>query len=98
MREIRPSGSEGGGAETNRLSLPLSLCDPSGVQDLRIFARPPPNSARSLFPHAEPRMLPLSRTPHAVRMPGVRGPGVSVYLIFGQNYDPIFQGGNLVTS
>ena len=24
MREIRPSGSEGGGAETNRLSLPLS--------------------------------------------------------------------------
>lgn len=25
MREIRPSGSEGGGAETNRLSLPLSL-------------------------------------------------------------------------
>jgi hypothetical protein len=25
MREIRPSGSEGGGAELNRLSLPLSL-------------------------------------------------------------------------
>jgi len=24
MREIRQSGSEGGGAETNRLSLPLS--------------------------------------------------------------------------
>jgi len=26
MRENRPSGSEGGGAETNRLSLPLSGC------------------------------------------------------------------------
>jgi len=25
MREIRPSGSEGGGAETNRFFLPLSL-------------------------------------------------------------------------
>jgi hypothetical protein len=25
MREIRPSGSEGGGAELNRSSLPLSI-------------------------------------------------------------------------
>ena len=27
MRENRPYGSEGGGAELNRLSLPLSLAD-----------------------------------------------------------------------
>ena len=32
MREIRTSGSEGGGSETNRLSLPLS------VKSLRDFA------------------------------------------------------------
>ena len=30
MREIRPSGSEGGGTEFNRFSLPLSLWIPSG--------------------------------------------------------------------
>jgi len=29
MREIRPSGSEGGGAEINRLSLPLSSFFPN---------------------------------------------------------------------
>ena len=28
MREIRQSGSEGGGAETNRLSLPLLYAPP----------------------------------------------------------------------
>jgi hypothetical protein len=28
MRENRPSGSEGGGAEINRLSLPLSYAQP----------------------------------------------------------------------
>ena len=32
MREIRTSGSEGGGAELNRLSLPLSAVpDPQGI-------------------------------------------------------------------
>jgi hypothetical protein len=30
MREIRPSGSEGGGTGTTRPSLPLSLCRPFG--------------------------------------------------------------------
>jgi hypothetical protein len=30
MREIRPSGSEGGGTGTTRPSLPLSLCIPFG--------------------------------------------------------------------
>jgi len=29
MRENRQSGSEGGGDETNRLSLPLSTCEGS---------------------------------------------------------------------
>jgi len=28
MREIRPSGSEGGGTEANRFSLPLSVIGP----------------------------------------------------------------------
>jgi len=31
MREIRTSGSEGGGVETNRCSLPLSLRDGAGI-------------------------------------------------------------------
>jgi hypothetical protein len=31
MREIRPSGSEGGGTEINRFSLPLSLA--ASLQD-----------------------------------------------------------------
>jgi hypothetical protein len=31
MREIRPSGSEGGGAETNRPSLPLFAVRPDGL-------------------------------------------------------------------
>jgi hypothetical protein len=33
MREIRPSGSEGGGAGTNRLSLPLSELVDAGLAD-----------------------------------------------------------------
>jgi hypothetical protein len=33
MREIRPSGSEGGGAGLNRLSLPLSTKRPSGTDN-----------------------------------------------------------------
>jgi hypothetical protein len=37
MREIRTSGSEGGGAETNRPSLPLSV--PTGLR-LRHNAKP----------------------------------------------------------
>jgi hypothetical protein len=32
MREIRQSGSEGGGAEINRSSLPLSLVDLGATQ------------------------------------------------------------------
>jgi len=32
MRENRLSGSEGGGAETNRLSLPLYEKDPKGIK------------------------------------------------------------------
>jgi hypothetical protein len=32
MREIRLSGSEGGGTELNRFSLPLYLCRPFGPQ------------------------------------------------------------------
>ena len=31
MRENRPSGSEGGGAELNRPSLPLSVCACGGI-------------------------------------------------------------------
>jgi hypothetical protein len=38
MREIRQSGSEGGGAETNRLSLPLFI--------LRPFRAPRPTLSR----------------------------------------------------
>ena len=38
MREIRPSGSEGGGAALNRLSLPLS--DSSQLCCHRFFTRP----------------------------------------------------------
>jgi len=34
MRENRQSGSEGGGAETNRLSLPLSLEHVAALLDL----------------------------------------------------------------
>ena len=37
MREIRQSGSEGGGAETNRLSLPL-FCGLSRLQPLKSFS------------------------------------------------------------
>lgn len=32
MRENRPSGSEGGGAEANEFSLPLFLGGPSGTK------------------------------------------------------------------
>jgi hypothetical protein len=44
MREIRPSGSEGGGTELNRSSLPLSikalLCDAHRLPSKRRYATP----------------------------------------------------------
>ena len=38
MREIRPSGSEGGGAEINRLSLPLFIGCPCGTNRIELRA------------------------------------------------------------
>jgi len=44
MREIRPSGSEGGGAGTNRPSLPLFVNCPYGAKTYRAFAPTAPIS------------------------------------------------------
>jgi hypothetical protein len=45
MREIRPSGSEGGGAGTNRPSLPLFIERPYGTK-FREVRQPPKNDVR----------------------------------------------------
>ena len=46
MREIRTSGSEGGEAEPNRPSLPLSVCPPKSVPALARKQAPLPASRR----------------------------------------------------
>jgi hypothetical protein len=61
MREIRQSGSEGGGGESNRLSLPLSTLLDEGCRfssddsSSEISARRYPRLANSLAPVAPVR-------------------------------------------
>ena|SRR5436190_16188031 len=46
MREIRPSGSEGGAAQTNASSLPLLRREPASEEIVQIRIKAPPALAR----------------------------------------------------